>query len=279
MDQSSNNEEFDREVQLNDYQPGDEEEILSILSSVFPHTWDNVENWRWKHSNRPAFKEHEVITARVNGKMVACFHGATLPLKLESGIVVPMSFDGDFAVLPENRGQHIPSRVHDLTDRRLKEAGVALRGGFTSLALNERFYHKQFGYAFIPTASVNFRKVIGIKSLRNKIETLGEELIENPSFRSALQSHPMTLNFEVDGFTPFHLRLTGETIRLNDSFSDQADIYIKAPYNVIMNLSVGVGPFIKSCLSNLLRGKLRIRGLLRARRSLFPLLWAATKLR
>jgi len=279
MDQLSESQEPGSEVQLNDYQQGDEEAILQVLSTVFPQTWDNIEEWRWKHCNRPAFKAQDIVTARVNDKMVACFHGATLPLKLEPGIVIPMSFDGDFAVLPENRGQHIPSRVHDLTDRRLKEAGVALRGGFTSLALNERFYHKQFGYVFIPTASTNFRKVIGIKSLREKIEILGEKLIEDPAFRNVLESHPMTINFEVDGFAPFHLHLSGEAFRLIDSVSDQADMYIKAPYNVIMNFSQGTGSLIKSALSSLLRGKFRIRGLLSAWKFLFPLLWATIKLR
>lgn len=279
MDQPPNNKAPDIDVQLNNYRPGDEEEILHVLSTVFPHSWENIENWRWKHSNRPAFREQEVVTASVAGNMVACFHGATLPLTLEPGIVVPMSFDGDFAVLPDYRGQHIPARVHDLTDRRLKEEGVALRGGFTSPALNERFYHKQFGYVFIPTASVNFRKIIGIKSIRNKITVFGEQLVKDPGVSNSLVQSPLIINFEVEGFAPLHLEFSNKSFCLSDSSSGQADVYIKTPYNVIMSLSVGTGALVKSILSGLLRGRLRVRGLYRARKSLLPLLKASIRQR
>ena len=267
------------DTQLNNYQKGNEEEIVKVLSQVFGTSWNNIEYWRWKHCNRPGFNEREIVTARVDGKLVGCFHGAVLPLKLEPGIVVPMSFDGDFAILPEHRGRHIPARAHDITDRRLKEAGVALRGGFTSRELNERFYNKQFGYVFIPTASINFRKVIGIKSLLYKIEELGDKCIANPDFIKAIEDQPMIFNFEVDGFPPFHLHMSRKAFRLHDSFSDQANVYIKVPYAVIMHVSIGLAPLIKSSVTSLLKGQLRSRGVLRERRRLFKLLWVALKIR
>jgi hypothetical protein len=279
MSEQIKSERSSREVQINDYVPGDAENILDVLSTVFPENWDNIDKWRWKHCNRPGFSNKDIITARANDRMVACFHGATLILKLEPGITVPASFDGDFAVLPEFRGLHIPSRVHDLTDRRLKESGVALRGGFTSLALNERFYHKQFGYVFVPTSSINFRKIIGLKPLREKIEALGEHLNADPAFSSTLADHPVSINFDVEGFTPFNIRFTDKAFSLIDGYYDEAEMFIKAPYNVIMKLSEGISPFVKSSISNLLLGKLRIRGLLRARKSLFQLLRAAVRLR
>jgi hypothetical protein len=264
-------------IELNDYRQGDEEEIVGILSSAFHNKWNDIEYWRWKHCRRPGFNSREVVTASIDGKIVGCFHGATLPFELEPGLVVPMSFDGDFAVLPEYQGRNTPAIVHDLTDRRLKDSGVALRGGFTSKALNERFYRKKFGYVFIPTTSINFRKVIGIKTLRSKVETLGNSLLAQTGFRRAFTDHPVIINFEVEGFTPFHLHLSDTAFHLNDGFSGNAHAYVTAPYNVIMNLSEGIRPFVRSSLFSMLKGQLRIRGIFKLKGFILRLLSAKIK--
>jgi len=277
IDKVFNDKVSTQQVELNDYKLGDEKGILKILSKAFPDSWDSLSIWKWKHSNRPNFDRKGIITATDGGKMVACFHGAILPLKLEPGIVVKTSFDGDFAVLPEYRGQQIPTRVHDITDKRLKEAGVALRGGFTSQALNERFYHKQFGYVFIPTTSTSFRKVIGIKSLREKVEFLGEKLISKASFKRALDHNPMLINFNIDGFKSFHLDLSSNGFFLKEKYSEDSDISIKVPYAVIMNFSVGFKSLVISGISSFFRGKIRIRGLFSARKKIYSLFFAIFK--
>ena len=144
--------------ELRDYASGDEKQIVKILSACHPQGWQDEAYWRWKHLSRPGFIQQDVVTAYVDGKMIGCFHGAILPLRLEPGLEVPMSFDGDLAVLPAYRGRGIPTLAHNLlivTDRRLLERGAVLRGGFTSRELNENFYHKQFGYIFVPTVIPN----------------------------------------------------------------------------------------------------------------------------
>lgn len=266
-------------IQLRCYEPEDENRIVSVLNASFPHGWNTEQYWHWKHLERPGFEERDIIVAQVNGETVACFHSAPLPLQLEPGLVVMMSFDGDFAVVPEYRGTGIPRHAHDLMDERLIERGVVLRGGFTSRELNEWFYRPQFGYVFVPTDRMNFRKVLGIRSLANKVESLGQRYLADPALRDAFARRPMIINFTVDTLPRFHLNLSGDAFRLVRGSHNDPHMHVKAPYAVLMSLSMGGRPFLRSVLANLIALKLRVTGLHRVQTSLLKLLWAAIKRR
>ena len=263
----------DGRVELRSYASRDEESLVPLLSTSLKPGWGNAEQWRWKHLQRPGFRPDEVVTAYVDGQLAACFHGATLPLKLEPGLVVQMSFDGDFAVLPELRGKRIPSRAHDLTDRRLLERHVDLRGDFTSKELNERFYRKQFGYVFIPTETARVRKVLGLTPLQHKVEALGKATLKRPDLRRSFEKGPLIINFTVEQFKPFYLDLSGDAFRLVPGHHEDADLSVKAPYSLLLTVSRGQFSFVKSALSNLLMGRLRVSGLFRTRSRLLTLLW------
>jgi len=252
----------DEHIELRDFRPEDERRIVETLAAAFPHGWHGNAFWRWKHVQRPGFKPSEVTTVISGEEMVACFHGATLPLKLEPGLIVDVSFDGDFAVMPGRRGKNIPLRAHDLMDRRLLEAGVTLRGGFTSKILNERFYSK-FGYRFVPTSTLHFRKIIGLRPLKQKIEALGERILERGKVRETLARRPMVINLQIETLPAFHVAMTAEAFTAKPGTLDKAEMSIQAPYAVIVSLTMGRWKFVRSVISSLLSFRLRARGLLR----------------
>lgn len=260
-------------LKLLDFEPADERAIIETLASAFPRGWHGGEVWRWKHIERPGFKPSEVVTVKKGEEMAACFHGATLPFKLEPGLTVNMSFDGDFAVVPAHRGRNIPARAHDLTDRRLLAAGVALRGGFTSKALNERFYSK-FGYGFAPTSTLRFRKIIGLRPIQEKIETLGQRILAREKVRQILARKPIAVNLLIRTLPACHLLMTKEAFIVNPGTLERANMSIRAPYALIVRLTMGPWKFAASAILSLLSFKLRVRGLMRMSGPMLSLAWA-----
>jgi hypothetical protein len=97
-----------RAYEYRPYRRGDESRIVAILSRCLS-SWRgrDVAAWIWEHPERPGFTPDEVLTVNYGGTMVACFHGAILPLRLADDLVLPVSLDEDFAVFPEHRGGDI----------------------------------------------------------------------------------------------------------------------------------------------------------------------------
>jgi len=250
-------------VELREYASGDEKEIVQILSRSHANGWGDEKFWRWKHVCRSGFVKEDVVVASVNNEMVGCFHGAVLPLTLEAGLEVPMNFEGDFAVLPEYRKLGIPDQAHDLISHRLLERGVMLRGGFTSKELNERFYHKRFGYIFVPTVTTQFRKILGLGLLQQKVEAYGKRLLAHSRVRQALNRQPLMLNLRLENFPPCHIEATEQFIRLREGSSLTSDLDVRLPYGTLGALVQDEVTLARSIILNFLIGRLRIRGLLR----------------
>lgn len=251
------------DVELRTYSPGDETRIVQILSASHRQGWDDVAVWRWKHLRRPGFVPEDVVTAFVDDEMVGCFHGAVLPIRLDPGLEVPMSFDGDFAVLADQRGKGIPNAAHDLTDRDFIRRGIVLRGGFTSRELNERFYHKRYGYVFVRSVDKRFRKFLDVRSLKPKVEALGNRLLANARIRRALAAQPMFIDLNIDRFPPCHLELTDKSFALLEGRASDSQLELRAPYEFLIALSRGRGRLVRAILFDVLRGRLRARGLFR----------------
>jgi hypothetical protein len=245
------------------YQGEDETRITAILNACHVKGWGNESFWRWKHSLRPGFSPDDVTVSVVDGEVVGCFHGAILPLRLEDGLDVPMCVEGDFAVLPEFRKKGLPIEAHDLADKRLLEAGVILRGGFTSQGLNERFYHRQFGYIFAPSETVGFVKILGLAPLQDRVKQLNERLLRDGLLGELCQGIHMTVDLVIDRFPPAYLEVSEKGIALASGVAGATHMQVRIPYNLLVHARRGPTSMLAALLRGASVGHVRVKGLLR----------------
>jgi hypothetical protein len=181
-----------------------------------------------------------------------------------------MSFDGDYAVLPEFRKQDIAIQAHDLTDQRLRVRKVVFRGGFTSRELNERLYHRRFGHVFVPGVTTQYRKILGPGPLAPRVKALGESLGARPAVRRAL-SQPLEVAIAIPDFPPCYVVLEAHGFRLERGFASgasdgQPDAWLRLPYSLLAALGNGGRPALGPLFRALLTGRLSFR----ARPSAWP---------
>jgi GNAT superfamily N-acetyltransferase len=244
------------------YQGGDETRIAAILNACHAKAWGNESFWRWKHSLRPDFSPEDVSVSLVDGEIVGCYHGAILPVRLEDGLDVPMCVEGDFAVLPEYRKMGLPLEAHDLADKRLLEAGVILRGGFTSQALNERFYHRQFGYIFAPTETVRFVKILGLDPLREKVTQLSERLLKNGILSEVFKGIHLIVDVVFDQLPPAHLEMSEKSLVLVPGVAQAPHMRVRIPYGLLVHARHGLFTLFLALLRGMLSGRVQVKGLL-----------------
>ena len=252
----------DLDFELRAYRDGDEDSILAVLEQCHADGWGDVAMWHWKHRQRPGFRAEDVRLAVVDGETVGCFHFSLMPVRLEDGLEVLVSVDGDFGVVPERRRAGIPLALIDLTDPQLRERGAVLRGGFTSEELNDRFYNRNFGQVFIPSVTTQFRKILGPGPLMPRVAALGERLLERPRVRAALR-RPMTVQLVIDGFPDCHLILAESGFRLERGTAARSDWRLRLPYSVLTKLADGPDVFLKAVHGGFWAGKVRLGGWLR----------------
>jgi hypothetical protein len=253
------------EVRFQNFSQGDEVPLVRLLAACHPDTWggQNEVWWEWKHSQHPGFRLDDIVVAVQGDNPVGCFHSAVFPLLIEQGLVVPVSFDGDFAVLPAARGQDLTGRAYDVTDARLLSRGVVFRGGFTSRALHQRLYRK-FGYIFVPSAGATFRKFLGLGPLKEKVTRSGNRLLARPAVRRALARRPVAVNLEIQGLPRAHLLCSGDRVALEAGWLDDAALVVRAPYEVLLGIVEGPRSLLTRVVRAAVFGRLRIRGVLRA---------------
>jgi GNAT superfamily N-acetyltransferase len=245
------------------YQGGDETRIAAILNASHEKAWGNESFWRWKHSLRPDFSPDDVTVSVIDGEIVGCFHGAILPVRLEDGLDVPMCVEGDFAVLPEYRKRGLPLEAHDLADKRLLEAGVILRGGFTSQELNERFYHRQFGYIFAPTETVRFVKILGLDPLRERVTQLSERLLNSGILSEVFKGIHLIADVAFDQLPPAHLEMSEKSLVLVPGVAHTPHMQVRIPYGLLIHARRGPFSLFLAVLRGMTSGSVRVRGLLR----------------
>ena len=245
------------------YQGGDETRIAAILAACLARGWGNESLWRWKHSLRPGFSPDDVTVSVIEGEIVGCFHGAILPVRLEDGLDVPMCVEGDFAVLPEYRKMGIPLEAHDLADKRLLEAGVILRGGFTSQALNERFYHRQFGYIFAPTETVRFVKILGLDPLQEKVRELSERLLNSGILSELFKGIHLIIDVALDQLPPAHLEMSEKSLALVPGVAQTPHMQVRISSGLLARARRGPFSLFLAVLRGMPSGSVRVKGLLR----------------
>jgi hypothetical protein len=245
------------------YQEGDETRITTILQECFAKRWGDETFWRWKHTVRPNFSPDDVTVSVVDGAVVACFHGAILPVQLEEGLDVLMCFDGDFAVLPEYRKMGLPLEAHDLADKRLLEAGVILRGGFTTLEKNERFYHRQFGHIFPPTVTVKFTKILALEALQEKVTLFSERFLKNGILSEVLKGIHLIVDVAIDQLPPAYLEMSEKSLVLVPGVAQTPHLQVRIPSDLLVRARRGPLSFFLAALRGMPSGRLRVKGLLR----------------
>jgi GNAT superfamily N-acetyltransferase len=212
---------------------------------------------------RPGFSPDDVTVSVIDGEIVGCFHGAILPVRLEDGLDVPMCVEGDFAVLPEYRKMGIPLEAHDLADKRLLEAGVILRGGFTSQELNERFYHRQFGYIFAPTETVRFVKILGLDPLQEKVRELSERLLKNGILSELFKGIHLIIDVALDQLPPAHLEMSEKSLALVPGVAQTPHMQVRISSGLLARARRGPFSLFLAVLRGMPSGSVRVKGLLR----------------
>ena len=114
---------------MEQYQPGNEEDILELLQLVFngwPHfdlSCTPLEHWKWKFLENPISKQiHTVAVDKNDNRIIGCYLGADHKVKLIDDI--HHSNQGvDLAVHPEFRRMGIWTSMQSLRSEILKDAG------------------------------------------------------------------------------------------------------------------------------------------------------------
>ena len=263
-------------MQIRRMKPQDIPAIVEVLNACQRYGWGDEAYWRWKHSSRPGFDPKDVYVACVDGKVVACAHWAVLPVEIEEGLVLPMSFDGDFAALPAYRGLEAPFRAYLQGEPHLAERGAVLRGGFTSPALNEKFYRPRFGYEFAASETTQYRRYLGPGPLAERISALGERLLSKPGVRRAL-ANPLDIELNIDRFPVCQLALAATGFYLMRGSAPHAQLHLTLPYTLLTLFAGGSRPATGALVRSLLRCRVRASELLRVTPRLWGLARAAVR--
>lgn len=251
------------EFELAPYRAGDETALVGILNACRRGAWGDAAFWRWKHGGRPGFCPADVLVARTAGEIAGCFHGAVLDFKIEEGLSVPMSFDGDFAARPVHDGPAAAARAHDLSHAELSARGVVLRGGFTTREENARFFHPRFGYTLAPEVTIQFRRYLGPGALAPRVTELGTRLLARPALRRALRC-PLVIDLAIAGFPPCHAVLAAGGFRLERGAAAGADLRARLSYLLLTEFAGRELPRLGVVFHAMGRGELAVEGFLRA---------------
>ena len=262
--------------ELATYQAGDEIALAGVLNSCRSGSWGDPAYWRWKHGGRPGFRPADVLVARAGGEIAGCFHGAVFDFKIEEGLAVSMSFDGDFAALAALDGAAVAARAHDATQAELAARGVVLRGGFTTRAENASFFHPRFGYTLAPEVTIQFRKYLGPGALAPRVAELGAQLLARPAVRRALR-RPLVIDLTIAGFPPCHAVLAAAGFRLERGAAAAADLRVRLSYLLLTAFAGRDFPHWGVFLHAMGRGELAVSGLWRSAPRLAALAMASLR--
>ncbi len=248
---------------MRDYTAELQPHILNILRASFGARWGDGEYWCWKHSSRPGFLPADVVVCTAADKPIACFHLAVRSIRLEPGLDIRCSVEGDFAINPEARGTGIPQKAYRHVAPRLVARSVLVRTGFSSRDLYERVYKPQFGHAMVPFVTAQYRKILSDRALRAKLEDFGDTLRRRFWLARFLQRPPLTIRLEIAGFQPCDLVLTSDSSSCAAIGSGPPDVRINMPYRLLTAARMNRARAILTGMKFVLCGQMRTSGLTR----------------
>ncbi|NWG04391.1 MAG: GNAT family N-acetyltransferase [Syntrophaceae bacterium] len=122
--------QLEKEVEVRNLQPGEEEKIVELLKLVFDG-WPKfdllcspLEHWRWKYQANPL--KMSQITLGVSGStIIGCNHSLFSRIKIGNRTFLS-SQGGDAAVRPEFMGRTIFRKMMDLKMKKGKESGAQM---------------------------------------------------------------------------------------------------------------------------------------------------------
>jgi len=261
-----------KKIGIRGYVQGDETQIVNVLDICGLLDSPNRSFWHWKHTYRPGFMPWNVQVAQSDKKITGCFHVAILPLKIEDKIEINFCFGGDFALLPESRGQGLPRKAMAVLDGYALEKKVLFRGGFSNMDLFEKVY-KQFGDVLIPTVNTEYSKILRIRPLQKKVKEMGTKILTRPAIKKALLQTPLVVNLNINNFPSCHLICSGQGLLLDSGHSDNYHLLVSMPYRLLVDMARGKRTLLKSMLAGSINRSFRIKGLLKNFTWLFSLFW------
>jgi hypothetical protein len=254
---SGNNDINNEDVQLVDHQSGSDQTYLAILHKCFGPHWGDQEHWRNKHVRRPGFDSRDAKQFRVNDVPAACFHSSVLALTLEQGLTIPVSFEGDYAVVPEFRRKGMVEDAHQVMGQQLYERGAVLRCGFTSGDLHARVYSKKFCHVFVPTVTTTYRKILSTSLLADKLLAYVDSFRTHRIVQRVVRDKPLIMALRISGYDPCVITLTPQSATLMPLFTGRPDIDITLPYKLLAAAKLGLKPMILVSIKALLSRELR----------------------
>lgn len=225
-----------KEVTIRTFHAGDEGAIVELLNSSFAGGWGDEERWRAKHSGRPGFNPEDIYLAELDGRIIGCLHTAIAPVRITGRLSLPLSLDGDLAVHPDGRGKSIPELLYRESRRRLHERGIPLRGGYTQEQLWTRFYKPRIGYVSDFDTTLNFKKVLDLAPVRDRLLALFGTTLATPD-----PGHGPALELQVTGLPPFRLRLGPNSVAPITGTGGEPAVTVAADQRIFSVFGGGAG--------------------------------------
>lgn len=245
-------------VAFRTWRPSDTEQIAAVLAACGLKECPGPERWRWKHERHPAFDPANIVVIAEGNRIIGCVHTAILPVRLQGHARVLASFDGEFAVLPEARGKGLIQQGYRVTHAALRERGVALRGGFTSVELHRRFYRTKIGYIRIALGTRAYVRFLRPEVVQTRVDRLRTRW---PRMSAASRRHLEELSVEIAlrGMPAFTIRVEPDGPRLQPIPDAGATVHVEGPA-VLLHLFAGGSPKFRHLVRMAVRGGVRVRG-------------------
>jgi hypothetical protein len=129
------------------YQPGDEEELVELLSNIFGEwpkfdlTRSKVDHWRWKILDIPSGK-NEIALAFKDNKMIGCNHAIYYDIKVGDSIY--LGHQGvDYGVHPDYRGMGVSKLLSKVKQSIRKQLGSEINYVYTGNEIIINRYRRQ----------------------------------------------------------------------------------------------------------------------------------------
>jgi predicted N-acetyltransferase YhbS len=263
------------EIHYRTYRPGDERGIVDVLNASHDGTWGTVEDWVWKHRERPGFDPECICVAEKAGRIIGCWHAVIQDLG-QGGSEVRVAFEGDTAVHPEHRGGAVVLRLYDALNDALLPKGAMIRAGLATPDLAERFYGSLFGFLRLGTPI--YTKALSSQPLKAAVCQLNERLQRSGRLDPGLH---LVIQFKLRDMPPFWLQAKDGRLDVADGEHERPALSISGNQAPVLSALTkrARGGNSRQLVKAVFTRKVRVRGLLTNAWTLFRLFRTLMKTR